>query len=894
MTNNTIPNQVRAFDPDAFDDVLHYIHEYPKTIPASDIRAEPGTSARDYVWEDHMDINPTTGEVSVDRLPNMEFRPKDGVAHVFDFVVAATDGLNITLQDATFAVKHVIEPPKWLTDVMHFHYREGEQFREQLVAYDPEQGTISYHLDAGLLPGFVITSDGVLTGTVPQNPTPEVITKPFLVQARSSRSGEHSTLECVLHIANNNRAPTWVSSPLFNVSPGPWTTNLEAFDREGDSPITYKIEGPNNGFSLDGNVLSRVNSDETANHSVVVKASSGVGSRRLSTDQTITVQVTKTPNNPPSWVTPAGSIGAAEGGSKFEFQLVATDTELVTYKVTSGALPNGLFLSEIGKITGTLPAVAQGTTQFSFTVAASDGVNEVPRTFSISVSRTNNPPMWNTPAGLLLDLWAGQPFDLQLNAVDPEGAALRYTISKPASLDWLNMTQTGRITGRVPLSAKATTSNIPFTVVVSDGVHTVPQEFQIRLKNLAPQTIGFTNSDDWIVQEGVYQIMLTWVVGAGGGGGAGHEMGNGGGGAGGGTGGFVRYVPIDVVPGDRIRMELGSGGVGFSGCCGVMGYGGNGGDTRVFKNGALQVHVEGGKGGGTSPNFSGGHLASVPGQGGYPNGLPGKPGQIGNNDKSSCRGGDGEHGPLIGARGGFGGQANGGSNYTTGPGAGKMGVGPGSSGGGGGSQDRVNTSRQYWKGGNGNNGYVEFTFPSQGAVGGTAPWEPFSSEEPVDPGTGGGGGGGWGGSCAWAEAVLPSGKKVGEARVGDDLFLLNKTGDGYFRHPVTGVRYDQQHCYTIVTESGIELTVSDSTPIVIKVNDSFEVVRLTNSILMERVPVLDHGEFRWELVLDLKDAGILPVALISADNGIYASGNEKDRFIFTHNIQKEIGDQNQV
>src|SRR5690606_36138534 len=104
------------------------------------------------------------------------------------------------------------------------------------------------------------------------------------------------------------------------------------------------------------------------------------------------------------------------------------------------------------------------------------------------------------------------------------------------------------------------------------------------------------------VDRGVYQIMVTWAIGAGAGGGAGHEMGNGGGGAGGGGGAFVRHTIIDVVPGDTLQFEIGQGGIGFVGSNGIMGYGGDGQSTRILKNGVVVVTADGGKGGGTSPN----------------------------------------------------------------------------------------------------------------------------------------------------------------------------------------------------------------------------------------------------------------------------------------------------
>ena len=736
MTDPTFPNRVRAYDrADEFDDVLHYIHKFPDTIPASRIRPQPGETERTaYVWEDHMDINPTTGEVTVNRLPNMEEYPEGGV-HKFPFVVAATDGLNVTLQDVMFNVAHVIEKPYFPTQTAEWTVTEGTNFSRQFVAIDPEPGGVLTFSVTGLT-GFTMSSDGVLSGIVPPNATTVVQDKAFSVVVSSSASGQSNTLPCVFHIVNNNQGPVWSSPPIYNVQPGPWSAQLVAGtmdgtvmkDREGE-PVTFTIEvGAPAGFEINGYTISRtfdapVFPENTATYPLVVTASSGTGSRLKKTNQIINVIVTDFPNDPPVWVTPAGSIGGGEGGSTFSYQLEATDTELVTYNLASGALPPGLTLAGNGLISGTLPQVSQGSTPYAFTINATDGENVVPRSFSISSNRTNNPPAWSTAAGLLLDVWAGQPFDLQLAAADPEGAALSYTITKPSTLSWLNMNGTGRISGRVPIDAAATTANLRFTVNVSDGVHVVPREFQVRVKRLAPQTINFTANAEWVVPEGCYQIMLTWVVGGGGGGGAGHELGNGGGGAGGGSGGFVRYVPVDVVPGDRLELRVGAGGVGFSGGQGVMGYGGNGGITKVLKNGVEVSEVSGGKGGGTSPNFNGGYLPSVPGAGGTPNGIDGVAGQTGTSDRASCYGGAGAHGPLIGAQAGAGGAANGGSDYINGPGAGKPGVGPGSSGGGGGSQDRVNSSRNYWKGGNGQPGFIEFTFPSQGPTGGTAPWE---------------------------------------------------------------------------------------------------------------------------------------------------------------------------
>lgn len=726
---DSFPNQVRAYDRlDEFDDVLHYIYEFPATIPASEIR--PISDGEDYVWEDHMDINPTTGEVSVDRLPNMERRPDDGIAHVFPFVVAATDGLNVTLQEVTFRVKHTIEKPIWGTRVVDFTRVEGSEFSAPFVAFDPERGSLVYTVSG--LPGFTMSADGILTGTVPANATQIVRDFPFTVSARSATSGEISDLPCVLHVTNNNRAPEWTSSSVFSVSPGPWSTTLSAVeipDTENDGPAKFEIISEPNGFMLNGSTLSRVNADQTADHFVTVRAYTGEGNRRLGTDQIITVKVTEIPNDPPVWVTQSGSIGGGEGGSSFNYQLRATDTELVTYSVTSGALPSGLSMSETGNITGTLPNVAQGTSQFAFTVTASDGENFVPRSFAISVSRANTPPEWRTPAGLLLDVWAGQPIDLQLSAPDPEGAAITYAISKPSSLGWLNMSQTGRITGTVPTIAEATTSNIVFTVNATDGVHVVQREFQVRIKRLAPQTISFKTSNNWIVSEGCYSIMFPWVIAGGGGGGAGHQYGNGGGGGGGGSGGYVRHVEMPVTPGDVLEITVGDGGAGSTGGQGdrVVGTGAHGGNTTVRNGTKWVISTQGGRGGAVNTNWGSGYIVAPGGEGGSPNGIKGTDGPAGSNDSMSVGGGEGARGHTINSNGGPGGTAGGGADTVSGPSVGKPGTGYGSGGGGGGSSDR--SGGDYWRGGTGAPGFVEFTFPSLGVITdpnhqhyGTPPW----------------------------------------------------------------------------------------------------------------------------------------------------------------------------
>lgn len=260
---------------------------------------------------------------------------------------------------------------------------------------------------------------------------------------------------------------------------------------------------------------------------------------------------------------------------------------------------------------------------------------------------------------------------------------------------------------------------------------------------------GFDRTTSWTAPSGVNSVMFNWIVAGGGGGGAGTEYGNGGGGGGGGSGGFGRYIEVPCKPGDKFVFTIGAGGIGAATPT-VNGKPSNnlpvrdgsvGGQTTVTQNGAVIFTATGGEGGITSRNTNQAAQVSQGGTGGLPSGLTGQLGPGGTNDRASTFGGGGAPGPTQGSFGGAGGLAGGGGDRVTGASAGKAGVGHGSGGGGGGCKDRYDGGG-YWFGGQGANGFVEITFPSQGAFGGTpaAINTTYNTTAPVTAGGSTGGG----------------------------------------------------------------------------------------------------------------------------------------------------------
>jgi len=91
-------------------------------------------------------------------------------------------------------------------------------------------------------------------------------------------------------------------------------------------------------------------------------------------------------NASPVWQTASGSLGTYSEQVSISVSATATDSDsTISYALASGStLPSGVTLnSSTGLISGTLPDIATDTT-YSFTVNASDGLNVIPRTFSIT------------------------------------------------------------------------------------------------------------------------------------------------------------------------------------------------------------------------------------------------------------------------------------------------------------------------------------------------------------------------------------------------------------------------------------------------------------------------------------------------------------------------------
>ena len=420
-------------------------------------------------------------------------------------------------------------------------------------------------------------------------------------------------------------------------------------------------------------------------------------------------------NASPVWTTASGSLGTFVDNISISISATATDSDsTIVYSLANGSsLPSGVSLnSSTGLISGTLPTIYSNTT-YSFTINASDGLNAIPRSFSIA---SNPAPIWSTASGSLGSFNENANISITIAATDVSDS-VTYGLASGSSLPsgiTLN-SSTGVISGTLP--SVSTNTTYTFTINATDGVNVIPRIFNITANNVA--TVEYL------------------VVGGGGGGGT-VQYHSGGGGAGGfrtGTAVLATGVPHNITVGlgavgwsntgatnaegrdgnpsilSNITAAGGGGGAGYNGGNGRPG--GSGGGGGGFGDGSLVGGTATPSGQGNNGGKFNGSSGNKTGGGGGGAGAPGSDGGSG----TGGHGGAGLPSSITGTQvyyaGGGGGSAEGGNTTNGGSGGGGSGglyngtSGTPNTGGGGGAGERQGTSS-----GGGGSGVVIIAYPN--------------------------------------------------------------------------------------------------------------------------------------------------------------------------------------
>jgi hypothetical protein len=169
----------------------------------------------------------------------------------------------------------------------------------------------------------------------------------------------------------------------------------------------------------------------------------------------------------------------------FTFAAHDVDGAPLTYALVSGSFESGVSFNA-GVLSGTPTNPNQGhDATYPFVVSVSNGPFTVNRSFSVTFSNVNLPPVWVTPAGSLGEQNGGTNFSTTLHATDPQSYALTYAVSAGALPAGLSLSPSGVISGLLtPPPAFGPGILYSFTVLANNGFLTSPQNFTIKVDSV--------------------------------------------------------------------------------------------------------------------------------------------------------------------------------------------------------------------------------------------------------------------------------------------------------------------------------------------------------------------------------------------------------------------------
>ena len=470
-------------------------------------------------------IDPATGVVSFREAPDFENAGDVDTNNVYEITVTATDSTRETSHDVTITVTDVDDGTNvapTFTSPTSADVAENQTLAYTAVATDADGDTLMYSLSGTDAARFTIDPN---TGAVRfiaspdfENPGDAGGNNVYDITVTASDGDNSTNRNVAITVTNEND-----NDPIFNSGNSASVAENHRVDSvvytatatdADEDPLTYSLSGTDAArFMIDPNTgaVRFIASPDFENpgdaggdnvYDITVTATDDTNN----TDHDVAITVTNVNDNDPVFTSPATASVAENQGLAYTTEATDADGDTLTYSLSG----TDAALFTIDPATGVvsfrtppdfeMPGSADEDNVYDITVTASDGVNEVGRDVTITVTDvdegTNVAPTFTSPTSA--DVAENQTLAYTGVATDADGDPLMYSLSgTDAALFTINPT-TGAVRFITPPDFENPGDNggdnvYDITVTASDGDNSMNRDVAIRVTNENDNDPSFTS-----------------------------------------------------------------------------------------------------------------------------------------------------------------------------------------------------------------------------------------------------------------------------------------------------------------------------------------------------------------------------------------------------------------
>lgn len=330
----------------------------------------------------------------------------------------------------------------------------------------------------------------------------------------------------IISITDKNDAPTFVAAPYsITVDENTTTSSLltiSASDQDTADTLNFLLLGSGSelfSIHLTSGVVALTTAldyEVTSLYTLTVRVSDSNGGIATTS---LTVTVSDVNDSPQFLGTPYSatiSENLPSGSDVIKITAIDADGDSLTYSLSGTNSGHFQISSSSGLIETTRELNYETLNFYSLTVSGSDGTLSITTSLTVTITNINDVPyVTNLPANVTVVENDVTATVIDVNAADPDGNNITYTLSGTGSDDFLINSATGRITLSAPLNYELQ-AVYSLTVRVSDGIGGVAAASLTVIavnQNDAPVILGapYTTSIEESLNAGsiVYEVAVS-------------------------------------------------------------------------------------------------------------------------------------------------------------------------------------------------------------------------------------------------------------------------------------------------------------------------------------------------------------------------------------------------